>query len=260
LKTGATAITYNPELDKFLLVKRAETKQAHPEMWEFPGGKIKEDEDPRTGVIRELKEETGFEGQVIRSGEPGAVHYEEGSYMIHPFLVLVESDEVELSEEHMKYRWIELDELEEFDTVSGLEDELRSLDLFDSPLEVVSCVVERDDGKILIMKRVKKIRLFPGKWDFPSGRIEDERPENAAKRELEEETSIKADVEKTGESFELDTDYGAVKVHPFLFEVLNPKVKMNWEHDNFEWIAPEDIENYETVDGLKRDLEALDVV
>lgn len=112
MKKGATAVTFNKELSKFLLVKRSLSKDTHPGMWEFPGGKVRDEEDPWTGILRELKEETGFEGQILRSGEPGAVHYEEGSYMIHPFLVLVDSDDVELSEEHEEYRWIELEELE----------------------------------------------------------------------------------------------------------------------------------------------------
>lgn len=260
MKIGATAVTYNPDKDLFLLVKRSESKDNHPGIWEFPGGKIRDGEDPEKGVLRELKEETGFNGQIIRSGEPGAVHYDEASYIIHPFLVKVDSDQVELSEEHDESEWIELEHLHEYDIVDGLEDELRSLDLLDSPKEVAASVVRRKDGKILLMKRVNEIRLFPGKWDFPSGNVENESAAQAAVRELEEETGIDADVERSAESFTVETEYGSIKIYPFLFEVSNPVVRMNWKHDKFEWIDPRDLEDYDTVDGLKRDLEVLDVL
>jgi len=45
-------------------------------------------------------------------------------------------------------------------------------------------------------------------------------------------------------------------VHPFLFQVNTPeKVKIDWEHKEYKWIDPVDIDKYDTVPGLKNTLE-----
>ncbi len=51
---------------RFLLLKRLETKSLFPGYYDVPGGKIEPGEDPNDAVLRELKEETGLEGKVIR--------------------------------------------------------------------------------------------------------------------------------------------------------------------------------------------------
>ena len=41
-------------------------------------------------------------------------------------------------------------------------------------------------------------------------------------------------------------------VHPFRFRVLKPEeIKIDWEHAEAKWIAPEDIARYETVPNLR---------
>ena len=40
-------------------------------------------------------------------------------------------------------------------------------------------------------------------------------------------------------------------VHPFRFRVLMPeKIRIDWEHTEAKWIAPEDISRHGTVPGL----------
>lgn len=261
MKTGATAVTFSSKKDKFLIVKRSESKKSHPGMWEFPGGKVNPEEKPREAVIRELREETKLHGQVIRTGEKGAVRYQEGSYMIHPFLIMVDSGKVRLSKEHSEYEWIDIEDIEKYNTVPGIEEELRSLKLLKEPMKVVACVLkERYTDKILLMKRVQDIRLYSGKWEFPSGKIKkQEDPHDAAIRELKEETGQSLKPARKGAPVKLDTDYGPIEVHPFLFVTESDDIVKNWEHDRHEWIQISDVDNYETVPGLKRDLESLDI-
>ncbi|MFB6116233.1 MAG: NUDIX hydrolase [Candidatus Nanosalina sp.] len=53
-------------------------------------------------------------------------------------------------------------------------------------------VRNKETGKLLLMKRAETKEMDPGKWEFPGGGIEgSEQPEQAAKRELEEETGLK---------------------------------------------------------------------
>ncbi len=41
-------------------------------------------------------------------------------------------------------------------------------------------------------------------------------------------------------------------VHPFLFQVKDrSKVRIDWEHKEYRWIAPEEMDSYDTVPGLK---------
>lgn len=117
----AVAVTYHPGKDSFLLLKRGEDADVFPGRWDFPGGHLESDEEPREAVLRELKEETGMLGTVIRAGESHVVDTEHGSYRLHPFLVKVDEEEIELSDEHVDSRWVEPREVQEMETVKELE-------------------------------------------------------------------------------------------------------------------------------------------
>jgi mutator protein MutT len=124
---AATTVVYNSRRAEFLLVKRADSKDRNPGLWEFPGGVVEDGETPEEAAMRELREETSLTGKVLKTGDSGIVEDDIGSFEIHPFLVLVESDEIELSREHTEYRWISRDEVEDFETVKGIEKELEAV-------------------------------------------------------------------------------------------------------------------------------------
>ena len=126
---AATTVVYNSGMQKFLLVKRATTKDRNPGLWEFPGGVVEDKETPQEAAMRELKEETSLTGTVLKTGEAGVVRDNSGSIEIHPFLILVEKGEVKLSREHTDYQWISKNEVEDFETVKGIEKELEAVGL-----------------------------------------------------------------------------------------------------------------------------------
>ncbi len=123
----AVAVTFHPGLHEFLVLKRSDSHEVFPGYWDFPAGVIEEEEWPKKAARRELKEETGLSGRRIKSGEPFTVESEYGNFRIHPFLFTVEAADVELGSEHVDYRWISLEELENLKTVKDLEKDLEAV-------------------------------------------------------------------------------------------------------------------------------------
>jgi 8-oxo-dGTP diphosphatase len=81
-------------------------------------------------------------------------------------------------------------------------------------IEVVACVTERD-GRYLITRRLEGTHLA-GLWEFPGGKIRSgEKPEDALRRELDEELGVTADVGEMLES--VDWTYPEKQVRIFFF-------------------------------------------
>ena len=118
------------------------------------------------------------------------------------------------------------------------------------------------DNKILILKRSKKVSTYKGKWAGISGYIEDEKPLDAAYREIFEELGLKKeDIKLIGRGNILkvkDDDLRTIfYVHPFLFELTSKKdLKLNFEHTQYRWVDKKELEKVETVPQLKEALES----
>jgi 8-oxo-dGTP pyrophosphatase MutT (NUDIX family) len=97
-------------------------------------------------------------------------------------------------------------------------------------------------------------------WAGVSGIIEkdDISPLSRAKIEIFEETGIKQEqIELLKKSQQMKIISAQYKNHewnifPFLFKVETPKIKLNWENSEFEWINPSNIVNYQTVPSLEK--------
>jgi 8-oxo-dGTP pyrophosphatase MutT (NUDIX family) len=124
---------------------------------------------------------------------------------------------------------------------------------------VVTCFLE-SGGKILLLRRSQQVGSYQGKWAGVSGYVESP-PDEQAVIEIREETRLDAGdigLLKTGEPLVIDDEELGTRwvVHPFLFHVNAPeKVKIDWEHKDYQWINPVDIDTYDTVPGLKNTLE-----
>lgn len=128
IRDVVAAVTYSPEKDKFLLVKRSSLRKRFPNEWEFPSG-FMEEETEQEGALRELKEETGLIGEVIKTGESFNVDTEKYHFRLHPVLVRVEFGDVELTEEHEGFEWIEMEEVGKYNTVPQLKENLEAVDV-----------------------------------------------------------------------------------------------------------------------------------
>jgi 8-oxo-dGTP pyrophosphatase MutT (NUDIX family) len=122
---------------------------------------------------------------------------------------------------------------------------------------VVTCFLEHQ-GKILILKRSGRVGTYRGLWGAVAGYIEEgETPDEAARKEIEEEVGIKnAKLVKRGEPFEfLDRELEIIWiVHPYRFAVDADRVRIDWEHVESKWIHPEELGLYHTVPKLNESL------
>jgi hypothetical protein len=124
---------------------------------------------------------------------------------------------------------------------------------------VVTSFLE-NGGDILILKRSQKVGTNRGRWGGVSGYVETVCDKQALIENNEETGLSSADIEllKAGRPFCVGgTDVRWI-VHPYLFHIDNrEKIRIDWEHTEFKWIKPGDIDNYDTVPGLKAVLESV---
>ena len=118
----------------------------------------------------------------------------------------------------------------------------------------------KNHDKILILKRSDGVKSMKNLWAGVSGIIEkdDTSPLSRAKIEIFEETGIKQEqinlLKKSQQMKIISSQYKNHEwnIFPFLFKVENPKIKLNWENSEFEWINPSNIVNYQTVPSLEK--------
>jgi len=117
----------------------------------------------------------------------------------------------------------------------------------------------RNNNKLLILKRSDKVKTMKGLWAGISGIIEnDEEPLKRARIEIFEEVGITKDeviLVKSADKMRVNSpqyENHEWEIYPFLFEAKNPRIKLNWENSQFEWIEIEELENYQTVPSLQK--------
>ena len=124
---------------------------------------------------------------------------------------------------------------------------------------VVTCLLKHN-GKLLILKRSDKVRTYKGLWGGVAGYVEeDETPYETAVKEIKEEVGIERGnvrLIKKSDPVKFTDCYNGKKydwiIYPFLFTIEKDiKVKIDWEHTEFRWIPPSEIEKYNTVPHLK---------
>jgi PncC family amidohydrolase len=118
--------------------------------------------------------------------------------------------------------------------------------------KVASTFVEYK-GKILILKRSRKVGSYRGRWGVVSGHIEEgETEEETSLKELKEEIGLDPNlIEKLIKStpFELsDTKLGIRwEITPFhAILKTKPDIKIDWEHVKFLWINPSELSKFKT--------------
>ncbi len=81
-----------------------------PLKWEFPGGKIEENETAEECILREIKEELNLEIEILK--RLSASQYDYGTFKINliPFIAKYKNGVIILAE-HKDFKWIEAKDL-----------------------------------------------------------------------------------------------------------------------------------------------------
>ena len=102
-------------------------------LWAGVSGIIENSEPPIERAKIEIFEELGIEQQYIRLIKSAkeltieSPQYEGHQWVIFPFLFATEKSEIKLNWENSEFRWINANQLKEFNTVSSLEKVLFSV-------------------------------------------------------------------------------------------------------------------------------------
>ena len=112
---GVAALIYNPESERYLLMRRSEAKDYAAGEWESVTGRVDQGENYTQAVLREVREETGAEVQVEQL--LGLTHFYRGAEMPENELLgvmfavnLRDPIAVHMDEEHSEMRWATAEE------------------------------------------------------------------------------------------------------------------------------------------------------
>lgn len=111
--------------NKFLIVKRSKISQKEYGFWEFPGGRLEFSEDPKEGLIREIKEEVSIDATIVF---PVSVwdHVKKNDHIVGiTFLAKACSDKIVLSDEHSEYKWISKEEFINYKVFPKIHEEIK---------------------------------------------------------------------------------------------------------------------------------------
>jgi len=99
--------------DRILIAQRKGTDDLSGK-WEFPGGKIENNESPQQCLIREMQEEFGIDAVVGDFFGESIYHYDTGAVQLLAYHTFWEGGSFSLNA-HAAVRWVSLNQLQDFE-------------------------------------------------------------------------------------------------------------------------------------------------
>lgn len=116
---ACTVVNNNGEV---LLLKRALDKQFFPNKWAVVGaGPLNSKDNRRFVALREIKDELGVEGKIIKDGGELVTSLGGLEWHIHTFLATISSYDIKLNNEHTEYKWVKVEDLKKYDLLPDTE-------------------------------------------------------------------------------------------------------------------------------------------
>lgn len=149
------------ENGEILLVKRASWDDTNRNAWVIPGGHVDPGEDFKEAALRELGEESGIwikEEDKTRTNLGGT--YEDDNCVIHYFITYVDKDDYAIllqNEETVAYEWIKQMDIDSYDMVFNMKDNIKKILNLNDRLENVTRIKKAISDGILDQTAVESI-------------------------------------------------------------------------------------------------------
>lgn len=118
--------------NKILIVERNKDMRLYPGYWNGISGFLDDNKSLKEKIIEELKEEVSLSKKNIISIKLGQIFDQEESkykktWIVHPVLVEVNTDNIKLDWEVQNYKWVKISELKNFKLLPGFDLVIKSL-------------------------------------------------------------------------------------------------------------------------------------
>lgn len=126
---------------------------------------------------------------------------------------------------------------------------------------VLNCFV-KFEREILLLKRSDLVLAYKGAWNSVGGYLDDFcSVEEKAREELREEIGVGEELIRKisiGEAYEMTDD--RIQKTWIIFPVLaelnkKPEIRLDWEHTEYRWIVPGDLEKFDIIKDLDKALD-----
>lgn len=112
----------------------------------------------------------------------------------------------------------------------------------------VAAAIFTDGTQVMIARRAK-VRLYPGRWEFPGGKLQaEESAADCVAREILEEFDV--EIEECTFFTKSAWVYPEREIHLHAFLVPKPEAPFTLKvHDRIEWVLPENLSQYDLLEA-----------
>lgn len=115
----------------------------------------------------------------------------------------------------------------------------------------VKAIITNKESKVLLLLRSQKTSMG-GKWGLPGGAVEKgEDVSDSIRREIKEETKLEVENIKLLNASTREHNSEPALILIFSCNTNQNEVTLNWEHDDFVWVAKGELEKYDTTPDAK---------
>ncbi len=123
---------------------------------------------------------------------------------------------------------------------------------------VLRGVLQDPRGRFLLMQRSAKSKGWPGKWEFPGGKIDrGEALHHALIREWKEETGLTVVPCACIDAFDWEREHDRILYLVFRVRSRSLRVRKSCEHDDFGWFTAAEMKKLDISPALKRVIKIL---